>query len=355
MGYAIADCITGRPIREGDRVVAYLMTEARDEQNITYLIGDTADRYKLASLPIEGKWDGFHVQPDDASSIAVRSAIYAAASKVDTLDALQELLYTNSIQDIPAEQWPWMKDSAQTPPPVKMNFSLFVTTPESLELMFSEPSVARRFPLDIEEERKLVEPLLEKLQPYIEAMDSPDREIRMNAFQGLEVYGYAVFFSTQDIDPEDAKVPYACKRTLRTHDGIISNRLHKFLGENELAGHKAINKLGATGTLPPDYDQVFKGLHSLKLMTESMRWLDIAIQPAAKRSLGVRSLDRVGLLRAMLVKEMGAYIEGIDGYKEPEEALQLVDSILNPLKADLAKLVKARNVLSRNVQDDLEP
>lgn len=354
MGYAIADCITGRPIREGDRVVAYLMTEARDEQSITYLIGDTADRYRLASLPIEGKWDGFHVQPDDAGSIAVKSAIYAADSTVDTLEALQELLYTHSIQDIPAEKWPWMKDS-QPLPPVKMNFSLFVTTPESLEVMFSEPSVARRFPGDIEEQRKLVEPLLQKLQPHLEAMDSPDRETRMNAFQGVEVYGYAVFFSTQDIDPEDAKVPYACKRTLRTHEGIISRRLTKFLNEHELAGHNAINKLGATGSLPPDYDQVFNGLHRLKQMTESMRWLDIAIQPAAKRSLGVRSLDRVGLLRAMLVKEMGEYIEEIQGYVDPDDALALVDSILSPLKKDLGKLVKARNDLRRDIQDEFEP
>lgn len=352
MAITLADCITGRPIREGDRVVAYLMTEARDEENITYLICDSADRYRIASLPIEGIWDGFHVAPDEGNSMAVRSALFAAASKAQNLEELQQALYTHSIQDIPRERMLFQKN-ADLPPlePVKMKFSLFVTTPESLDLMYAEPSVKSRYPIDAEAQRKLIEPLLEGLQPHLDALDSPDQDTRDDAYHLAQVYGNAVFFSTGDLDPEDAQVPYACKRTLAKHEGIISDRLNKFLGENKLAGYKATREYKQSGELPQGYDEVFKGLHSLKLMTEAMHWLDVTIQPAAQRSKGERNLDRVALLRAMLVKEMSEFIDGIEGYEEPAKALEMVDSILNPLKADVATMVKERTLLSRQVPD----
>ena len=356
MAITLSDCITGRPIREGDRVVAYLMTEARDEENITYLICDSSDRYRIASLPIEGIWDGFHVAPDEGRSVAVRSAIYAAASTAQNLEELQQALYTNSIQDIPRERLSFER-SQDLPPlePVKMKFSLFVTTEESLDLMYSEPSVKARFPVNSESQRQLIEPLLEKLQVQLDFHNSTDPEERDKAYDLTKVYGNAAFFSTDDLDPEDCEVPYGCKRTLAKHEGIISNRLKKFLAESKFAGFKAVHAYKQSRALPEGYDEVFEGIHNLKLMTEAMHWLDVTIQPAAHRSSGKRNLDRIGLLRAMLVKEMGEFIEGIDGYEEPSKALAMVDSIINPLKLELATMAKERNLLSRLVPDALEP
>lgn len=356
MAITLSDCITGRPIREGDRVVAYLMTEARDEENITYLICDSADRYRIASLPIEGIWDGFHVEPDEGNTVAVRSAIFAAASMAENLEELQEALYTDSIKEIPRERT-LFQQNADLPPlePVKMKFSLFVTTQESLDLMYAEPAVRARFPIDAETQRMLIEPLLEGLQPHLDALDSPDQDTRADAYHLAQVYGNAVFFSTGDLDPEGCQVPYACKRTLAKHEGIISDRLHKFLSENKLAGYKAIREYKQSGELPQGYDEVFHGLHNLKLMTEAMHWLDVTIQPAAQRSKGERNLDRVGLLRAMLVKEMSEFIDGIEDYEEPANALAMVDSIINPLKAELNAMVKERNLLSRQVPGEPAP
>ena len=222
--------------------------------------------------------------------------------------------------------------------PVKMKFSLFVTTQESLNLMYSEPSVKTRFPVNSDGQRKLIEPILKQLNLQFDSLSSTDPDTRDEAYHLSKVYGNAAFFSTGDLDPEDCEVPFGCKRTLAKHEGIISNRLQKFLSVSELAGYKAVHAYRLSRALPEGYDEVFEGIRNLKLMTEAMRWLDVTIQPAAHRSSGKRNLDRIGLLRAMLVKEMGEFIEGIDGYEEPSKALAMVDSIINPLKLELATM-----------------
>lgn len=49
--YTLADSITGEPIKEGEKVVAMLLSHAESESFTAFLYANPEDRYRFASRP----------------------------------------------------------------------------------------------------------------------------------------------------------------------------------------------------------------------------------------------------------------------------------------------------------------
>lgn len=343
--FSLADGITGEPINEGDKVVAMLLTDGRDEEphRINYLFEDPSDKYKIASLQIHGVWDGTVVIADADNSLAVQSALFAANFDGQTFADLQVELYTRPIREIPSG-WagnggPFDKDDPST-----LKFSLFVAKQESIELVVSNEAVRKFHGVSLDEELKKVDALFEKLLPALVRLGSQDKKEYFEGFAASEELYKAIFFQSSQRSCQGLPVPRVSRALADSESSPFSDRLGFFLASQNLYRYGAVNQVKLTQQLPSSYPEVFAALQDTMALGWGMNRLAIPLTTAARRSTFHKDSSRLELLQRMLMTELRGYINQVSDDHD-QAALDDIDATLKPLLDDVKALVGDRNKL----------
>lgn len=344
--YNLSDSITGESIPEGAEVVAFLLIDGGSESTTSYLFARTSERYKLASLPIKGKWNGTHVEAENDDSMGVHSAIFAANSQVQSFTALQEELYTSSRKEIPAKK---LHPAFGEQPPKLVTFSLFVAKPGSIDLVSGNDQFVKIFSTPSSERAKidLLVPLLLQHSPNLR---SEDRAVSMEAYRYVDQLSKTIFFESSGYRFDDLEIPLTAGALSVYDDNPFSCRLGEFLESRNLYRYEAVEVLTSTNALPEGFDEAFEGIYQARVLSMGMKYMSLAFNPAEGRYRSYKDTSRFELLRHMLQSELATYIEQTTD-ELSTEALSQVDKVLAPLRQDVAKLVKTRNAFSVQVEN----
>lgn len=345
--YNLADSITGEAIPEGTEVVAFLLADGGSEATTSYLFARMSERFKLASLPIKGVWNGSVVEAAVDDSLAVQSAIYAANSQAPSFSKLQEELYTSCKKEIPAPE-PISTFFAKEPPS-QVTFSLFVTKPGSIDLVVNNKTFSKNLGSTQSAERAKIEPMIPLLLHHASNIRSSDSDVAMDAYRYFEQISKTIFFETGSYRFDGLETPLTAGALSSFDDSPFSCRLGYFLESKNLYRHKAAKKTAETGALPDGYDEAFTGIYQAKTMSMGMKYMSLSFTPATGRHRSYKDTSRMALLRHMLQQEIETYLENVTD-ELSQDALRQVDEVLAPVRQDVAKLVKARNSFATKVE-----
>lgn len=343
--YTLSDSITGEAIPEGTDVIAFLLTDGGSEEFITYLFAKMSERFKIASLPIKGKWDGTKVVAANDDSLAVQSAIFAANSKAQSFFDLQEELYTASRKEVPGKQ---VHRAFGEQPPSLVTFSLFVAKPGSIDLVVNNSKFSKLLSTHSTERAK-IEPMVPLLLQHASNLRSTDREKEMEAYRYVDQLSKTIFFESGGYHFDGLEIPLTAGTLAFQEDGPFSWRLGEFLESQSLFRHKAVSVTTETKALPKGFDEAFEGVYQARVLSLGMKYMSLSFTPAAGRHRSYKDTSRIELLRHMLNNEVATFIEQTSDDLSAE-ALREVDKVLAPVRQDLAKLVKARNEFSTQVE-----
>lgn len=344
--YTLSDSITGEAIPEDTEVIAFLLTDGGSDSTESFLFARASDRYKLASLPIPGKWNGNFVTAVDDNSMAVRSALFAADSKADSFCDLQEELYTSSKKDIPSPlaNSPFFKDAK----PSVVTFSMFVTKPSSIDLIVNNREFSGRLSSSMTQERAKVDALLPLLISQSARLKDPDEADKTDAYMHVDQLTKTIFFETGDYRFEGFENPLTAY-ALSSGEEAFNLRLRYFLKEHNLFGPAASRATQELGGLPAGYDEVFTGLYQAQVMAKAMKFMSLSFSPATSRHRPYKDASRIEVLRHLLQQEIETYLEQVtDDYSS--EALRDIDTVLGPLRSEVASLVKTRNSFAAQIE-----
>jgi hypothetical protein len=344
--YTLADSITGEPIKEDDPVVAILLTNALSESKTSYLYASPDERYRFAHLPVKGKWNGNCVVADDDLSLAVESALYATNIQVDSFEALQYELYTESSIEVPDG---WSKRlSNKESPPIPVTFSMFVAKPASIALLAGNPGFATRLETNLKAEREKVDVLVSKLIQVLEAAESNDPDVRGDCFFESDAYLKALFFNTSEREIEGDSVPLTARAMASYESSVFSSRLGFFLETKNMLRSNARYAFEDTKALPQGYDEVFTAMYEAQTLMMAMKYLSVPLVPAARRHSAYMNKDRVELLQTMLLDEVSRLID--DACDEYDlKRVKVLDEVFGPLRKKVSDLVKRRNDLEAKI------
>jgi hypothetical protein len=344
--YTLADSITGEAIPEGSEVVAFLLADGGSENTTSYLFAETRERYKLASLPIKGKWNGSTVDAHDDSTLAVKSALYAANSSAKSFADLQDGLYTSSKKEVPSK---WSGHPLFDEGPKEITFSMFVTKPSTIDFVVGGSSLNKHYKSSLAKERAKVDLLMPLLIEHAGNIRNEDKSVANRAYGNADRLAKTIFFESGHHRFDGVEDLFTAGAMSTFEGGPFSNRLTAFLETQNLYGIEAFSAVTDTKILPDTFDEAFQGIYQAKLMTLGMHHMNVSFNPATGRNRGYRDDSRIDLLRHMLKQELGLYIEQTSEDMS-QEALREVDKALEPLRKDVGQLVKARNKFCEKVE-----
>lgn len=344
--YVLADSITGEPIKEDDKVVAILLTNALSEEKTSYLFARSEERYKFAHLPVKGTWNGNCVVADDDQSLAVKSAIYATNIEAESFGALQLQLYTKSTIEVPDG---WSKRiSNKESPPIPVTFSMFVAKPASLALLTENPAFAKGLETNLSAEREKVDVLVKKLVEIIEAAESNAPAAGDNYFV-TDDYLKALFFNNSERAIDGDSTPLTARALSSSAELGFSSRLGFFLETQNMFRTPSRYAFEASKALPDGYDEVFSAMYEAQTLTMAMKFLSVPLVPAAKRYSPYMDNDRIELLQAMLLDEVSRLADDACEDRDREK-LKVLDDVLGPLRKKISDVVKRRNDLEAKIE-----
>ncbi|WP_338924778.1 hypothetical protein V0M98_34730 (plasmid) [Pseudomonas silesiensis] len=347
--FSLADGITGELITEGDQVVAMLLVDGSDEEphRINYLFEDGSDKYKIASLPIQGMWDGSVVVAYDNNAIAVRSALYAANFEGQTFADLQAELYTKPNREIPSG-FAGKGGFFQNDPPSMLRFSLFVAKRESIDLVLDNEIVKKSYGMSLVDELQKVDALVEKLLPALDKLASEEDDVRFEAYMETEGLSKAVFFGSNEHTYRGLPVPRVARALADSESSPFSGRLGFFLSSENLYRADALRQLKSTRQLPVVYQEVFSALQETMALQWGMKRLSIALNSATPRVKVHKDSARVALLQRMLMSELRVYVDQVSDDHD-QSALDAIDAVLKPVLEDVKALVGERDKLETDI------
>lgn len=353
MGFNVCDAITDRPIKEGEKVIAYFMVDKRSSNahvSIS-LYAENTERYQFASLPVAGIWDGYQVIPDDHNSLAVRSAIAACSVSAPSFIELQKGLHANAVRFL----------GSSTEGDSHHQFSMFVVKADTPKLLNSIKEVSKHVPFDAEKELAVATTLLARLDASLQALlDNKDDDVHSKLYGQYEKYRRAFFFEyEQDTIGDGLKVPFASKVMAPTMDSTFSSRFKDFMAGAGLFGFNAgdvhetsLKKhlgSGAERELPADYREAFIGLHQTQFLVDAMLIMDIPLKPSTW--VKGRRLDSryVEFKTAVLFQEVQHLMDELTDNMEQKEVVK-IDKALAPIKKQMAKVIKRRDAFEAEVK-----
>lgn len=347
--YSLSDGITGELITEGDKVVAMLLIDGRDEEphRINYLYEDASEKYKIASFPIKGVWDGHVVIADADHSIAVQSALYAANFDGPTFAELQAELYTKPIRLIPSgfagKGGFFDKDE-----PSMLKFSLFVAKRESIDLVLNNRAVKKFHGEAVNDEMEKADALFEKLLPALVKLNSQDEEERFEGYMVTEGLSKAIFFQSNERTCQGLPVPRVARALADSESSPFSDRLGFFMASQHLYRSEALRQVKLTQQLPPAYREVFSALQETMALGWGMKRLAIPLITAAGRVNVHKDSGRIELLQRMLMNELRVYVDQVSDDHD-KSALDAIDAVLKPVLDDVKALVGVRDKLETDI------
>lgn len=347
--FSLADGITGELINEGDQVVAMLLVDGSDEEphRINYLFEDGSEKYKIASLLIQGVWDGSVVCAYDNNAIAVRSALYAANFEGPTFADLQAQLYTKPNREIPSG-FAGKGGFFANDPPSMLRFSLFVAKRESVDLVLDNETVKKAYGMSLHDEMQKIDSLVEKLLPALEKLASEEEDVRFEAYMETEGLSKAVFFSSNEHTYRGLPVPRVARALADSESSPFSGRLGFFLSSENLYRAEALRQLKLTRQLPAAYEEVFSSLQETMALQWGMNRLSIPLNTAARRANVYKDISRIELLQRMLMSELRMYVDQVSDDHD-QSALNAIDAALKPLLDDVKALVGDRDKLATDI------
>lgn len=345
--YSLADSITGQAILEGDEVVAMLIANADSTGSISYLFARPHERYKLASLPVRGLWNGSMIEAHDDSSLAVESAVYAANSEAESFESLQEELYTSSKKEIPSGLA--KSEFFKNTPPSDITFSMFVTKQSSIDLIVNNAEFSSRLNTTLESERAKVDLLLPLLLENGRKRNSDDKEESADAFMMIDQLTKTIFFETGDYTIPDFENPITARALSSNDESPFSSRLGYFLKERHLYRSDAFRKTQELQALPDGYDEAFSGLYEAQVLSLGMKFLSMPLMPTSGRHTPRKDSSRIEILRHLLKTEVERYIDQVTDDHD-SDAVKALDDVLGPIRRDVSDLVKARNSFELKVE-----
>lgn len=345
--YVLADSITGEPIKEDDKVVAILLSNAQSEQKTSFLFASSDDRYKLASFPVKGTWNGSCVVADDDQSMAVKSAIYATNIAADSFEGLQHQLYTKSTIEVP-DGWSGRISKTESPP-ITVTFSMFVAKPASIALLADNPAFVKRLETNLTAERSKVDILVSKLIELLGGKESSDENVRGDCYFESDAYLKALFFNNSERDIEGDGVPLTARALASSESFDFSSRLGFFLETKKMFRTPSRYEFEDAMALPEGYDEVFTAMYEAQTLTMAMKYLSVPLVPAARRHSPYMDNDRIEMLQAMLLDEVSRLAD--DACDDRcREKLQVLDDVLGPLRKKISDVVKRRNDLEGKIE-----
>lgn len=344
--YVLADSITGEPIKEDDKVVAVLLTNALSEEKTSYLFARSDERYKLAHLPVKGFWNGNCVVADDDQTLAVESALYATNIEADSFEALQHQLYTKSTIEVP-DGWSKRLSNIESPP-IPVTFSMFVSKPASLALLVGNPAFVKHLETNLAAEREKVDVLVGKLIEILEADESSDPGAGDRYFV-TDDYLKALFFNNSEREIDGDSVPLTARAMSSSAGFGFSSRLGFFLETKNMFRTPSRYAFEDSKGLPDGYDEVFSAMYEAQTLTMAMSFLSVPLVPAARRHSPYMDNDRIELLQAMLLDEVSRLAD--DACDDRcREKLKVLDDVLGPLRKKISDMVKRRNDLEGKIE-----
>lgn len=345
--YTLADSITGQAILEDDEVVAMLIADPEQTGSMSYLYARPHERYKLASLPVRGVWNGNIIEAHEDSSLAVQSALYAANSEAGSFESLQEELYTSSKKEIPSGLA--KSEFFKNTPPSNITFSMFVAKQSSIDLIVNNAEFKSRLDTNQAAERSKVDLLLPLLLENGAKLRSEDKEVAMDAYMMVDQLTKTIFFETGDYRIEGFENPITARSLSSNDESPFSSRLGYFLKERSLYRSDAFRKTQELQALPDGYDEAFSGLYAAQVLSLGMKYLSMPLIPASGRHTPRKDSSRIEIYRHLLKAEVERYIDDAsDDYDSA--AVAAIDSVLGPLRRDVADLVKVRNTFNEKAE-----
>jgi len=353
MGFHVCDAITDRPIKEGEKVIAYFMVDKRSSNphvSIS-LYADRTERYQFASLPVTGTWDGYQVIPDDHDSLAVRSAIAACSVSAQSFIDLQKGLHANAVRRL----------GSSTEGESHHQFSMFVIKADTPKFLNSIKEVSKNVPFDAEKELVVATTLFARLNASLQALlNNKDDNAHSRLYGQYDKYRRAFFFEyEQDTMGDGLKVPFASKTMAPVMDSTFSSRFKDFMEGAGLFGFNAgdmhetaLRQQLATGdarSLPADYREAFIGLHQTQFLIDAMLIMDIPLKPSTW--VKGRRLDSryVEFKTAVLFQEVQHLMDELTDNMEQKEVVK-IDRALAPIKKHMAKVIKRRDAFEAEVR-----
>ena len=345
--YTLADSITGEAILEDDEVVAMLIADPESNGSMSYLFARPHERFKLASLPVRGVWNGSMIKAHDDSSLAVQSAIYAANSEADSFRSLQEDLYTSAKREIPSGLA--KPEFFKNTPPSDVTFSMFVAKQSSIDLIVNNAEFKGRLDTTQAAERAKVDLLFPILLESGKKLRSEDQEESYQAWSMVDQLTKTIFFETGDYRFPGLENPITARALSSNDENPFSSRLGYFLKERHLYRSDAFRKALELQALPDGYDEAFSGLYEAQVLSLGMKFLSMPLTPASGRHTPHKDSSRIEILRHLLKTEVERYIDQVTDDHD-SEAVRAIDDVLGPLRRDVADLVKARNTFEAKVE-----
>lgn len=353
MGFHVCDAITDRPIKEGEKVIAYFMVDKRSSNSHVSisLYADSTERYQFASLPVAGIWDGYQVIPDEHDSLAVRSAIAACSVSPQSFIELQKGLHANAVRHF----------GSSTEGESHHQFSMFVVKADTPKLLNSIKEVSKHVPFDAEKELAVATTLFARLDASLQALlNNKDDDAHSRLYGQYDKHRRAFFFEyEQDTIGDGFKVPFASKIMAPVMDSTFSTRFKDFMEAAGLFGFNAGDEheaslrshLASNGerSFPADYRDAFIGLHQTQFLVDAMLIMDIPLKPSTW--VKGRRLDSryVEFKTAVLFQEVQHLMDELTDNMEQKEVVK-IDRALAPIRKQLGKVMKRRDAFEAEVK-----
>jgi hypothetical protein len=352
--YSVKDAVTGQDIKEGEKMIGIFLSRDLTPESNKSKVGIFAyskERYKMASLPIHGTWNGVTMTPDDPKSFAAFVSHECIGDSSNSVQQLMESMIHDSQRTYEGKT---SSHFGQEPDTI-LEYSFMAMKASTLDIIKGLKDIKQYFGAhDPDQGLKQIDALKERFFEALDAYEAKDSNDKtdVGAMYRCIKLSKSIFFQNSNYENgiEGLPVPYAAKAMEEQLDNLFDKRVYEYFQQCGVGEFDGYDYLKANRDLPDYYPDMFKSVHEAQFIFDSMEFLDIPMQPTITMGGSYRSTAKLELMTTLLDQEVSRYIERCSDNMDMEE-VKKIDAVLSPVKSVVAGLLRKRNDFEQEVKE----